>query len=139
MLYRGSQPVRAEHLSFRPVLQHLADKPRRIRDLERHDVAPISLLTTSWILLLEPARDLLAERDLRPDGLIGAQEFLWIPNRLEQHLRPKVLRQQPSLENSLGAKAPEIPHSLAPCDHVPASRAFDDLMHVRDTTGRLAL
>src|SRR5213083_2185640 len=108
MLYRGPQPLRRQHLRLRAVLQHLAHEPSGIRHLERHDVAPIALLTATRILLLEPARDLLAERDVRRDGLIRAEEILWILDRHEQHLRPEVLREQPCLENPLGPEAPEI-------------------------------
>src|SRR6266568_6050963 len=42
--HRLPQPLRLKHLRLGPVLQHLPHEPRGIRDLERHNVAPVLLL-----------------------------------------------------------------------------------------------
>src|SRR6266545_4300409 len=135
--HRLPHPLRLQDLGLRTVLQHLPHEPRGVGHLERHHVAAVVLLATTWIALLEPARDAGAEGHLRRHHLLGAQQIFGLPDRLEQHLRPEVRGEELGLEHPVRPEVAEVARLLAPRDEVPAPRRFDDLVHVDHAPRRL--
>src|SRR5439155_321125 len=79
-----------------------------------------------------------AERDLRGYPLIGAQQLLRLPDRLEQHLGPEVLPEQLGLEHAIRPEISELFDLLTPRHEVPAAGRLDDLVHVDQAARRLA-
>src|SRR5437879_13892280 len=71
LLHRLPQTLRLDHLSLRPVLQHLSREPAGIRNPERNDVPPVSRLPPVAVPFFQPAPDASAARHGRGDGPIG--------------------------------------------------------------------
>src|SRR5439155_6780074 len=86
----------------------------------------------------QPARDARAERDLRGYPLIGAQQLLRLPDRLEQHLGPEVLPEQLGLEYAIRSEISELFDLLTPRHEVPAAGRLDDLVYLHHAPRGLA-